>query len=243
MILVANDTGSKELLPIIQRLGVPAELCELPFGDFAFEGNGPKGPIAVGVERKALHDMLHCIDDARYSAHQMPGMREMYQKSYLMVEGLWRPHDPEGWLMQFHPSSQKWAYCNPGGRRVLYSKLRRYLFSVSLSDVTVMFTRDQFQTAYDVVELFHYFSKSWQNHTSLLEVQKLNIPNLGGKPSLVRRWASDLEDIGVKYSLEAERMFKHPINLAQASEFEWMRIKGIGVRTAQKIVREIQGWR
>ena len=243
MILVDPRKGSAEMAPIVHRLGVPCETVQLPFGDACFEGNGPKGRINIGVERKALHDMLHCIDDARYSAHQKPGMAQMYDKSFLVVEGLWRPHDPEGWLMEFFPSSQKWGFCKPGGRQILYSKLRRYLFSISLSGVVVLFTRDLFHTAYDTCELFHYFSKKWSAHTSLLETQKLNIADLSGKPTLTRRWAADLEDIGVKYSMAAEQLFKTPVQLANSEEMDWLAIPGIGVKTAQKVVREINGWR
>lgn len=242
MILVAHERGSRELLPIIQRIGVKAEIANLPSADFAFEGNGPDGTVNIGVERKTIHDMLACIDDARYSAHQKIGMKQLYNLSFLCVEGMWRAHDPDGWLMELFPGSQSWAFCKPGGRRVLYSKLRRYLYSVSLSNVNVIQTRDMYQTAYDVCELYHYFQKKWSAHTSLLEVQKFAIPDMNFKPSLVRRWASDLEDIGVKHSLEAEHLFKTPIRLAQADEMDWLKINGIGVKTATKIIREVQGW-
>jgi ERCC4-type nuclease len=242
MILVSREVGSKELYPLIRRIGVPAEIVGLPFGDFAFEGNGPQGRINIGVERKALHDMLNCIDDARYSAHQKVGMAEMYDKSFLIVEGNWKPHDPEGFLMEGFSAGTSWGFCRYRSQRTMYSKLRRYLFSVSLSNVIVLYSRDQFQTAYDVCELFHYFQKSWANHTSLLEVQKLHIADLNAKPSLVRRWASDLTDIGVKHSIEAARLFKTPLALANSDETGWMRIKGVGIKTAQQIIKEIRGW-
>ncbi len=243
MIIASSAVGSKELAPIISRLGVKCDLMHIDYGDFIFEGRGPKGPISIAVERKALHDMLHCIEDSRYSGHQKIGMRNDYDVSVLMVEGLWRAHDPEGWLMEFFPSSNQWGYCKPGGKRVLYSKLRRYLFSVALAGVIVMYTRDMFQTAYDVCELYHYFSKPWDKHTSLLEVQKLQIPDLRVKPPLVRKWANDIEDIGVKYSLEAERKFKTPIRLATSDEMDWLGIPGIGIKTAQKVIKEIHGYR
>jgi ERCC4-type nuclease len=240
MILIDSRTGSKELAPYIRRIGVPCELANLEFGDCALEGNGPKGPIAVGIERKTLHDMLHSVDDSRYSAHQRPGMLKMYDKSFLIVEGNWRPHDPDGTLMESH-NGGSWGQCRYRSQRVMYSKLRRYLFSVQLSGVPVLYTRDLFHTAYDICECFHYFQKRWESHTSLIEVQKLNIPALDGKPKLVRRWAADLENVGTLLSIEAERQFKTPISLAQSSESDWLRIKGIGVKSARNIVKEIWG--
>ena len=112
---------------------------------------------------------------------------------------------------------------------------------MSLSGVHVLYTRDIEQTAFDITEIFHYFSKQWSSHTSLLAMQRLNIPTLNAKPSLVRRWASDLEGIGVKMSADAEKLFRKPIALATADETEWLRLPGVGVKTAQSVWREIHG--
>lgn len=242
MILVDSAVGSRELVSLIRSKGVLCDLTSLSFADAAFEGNGPDGPISIGVERKALHDMLHCIDDSRYSAHQLPGMAQMYTKSFLIVEGEWRPHDQDGTLMEGFRGGTSWGPCRYRTQRVLYSKLYRYLVSVALSGVIITYSKTLNHTAQNIVELFHYFQKKWEDHRSLLEVQKLNIPTMNGKPSLVRRWASDLEGIGVVHSMEAEKHFKTANQLANADEEEWLRIPGVGVKTARSIVREIQGW-
>jgi ERCC4-type nuclease len=238
MILVDSRIGSSEVAPYIKKVGVAIEEVMLDFGDFCFEGNGPDGRITIGVERKRLHDMLNCIDDSRYASYQRPGMREVYDKSFLIVEGMWKPHE-DGTLMEEFRGGV-WGQCKYRSSRVMYAKLRRYLFSISLSGVVVLYTRDIVQTAYDLCELFHYFSKGWDKHTSLLEIQKLAIPDMNVRPSLCRKWASDLNDIGVKFSMEAERLFRRSaIKLATSSELDWLKIKGIGVPTARKIIREI----
>ena len=69
-----------DLLQCLRRLSgvsLPVEPTELPFGDVAFEGHGLNGPIAVGVERKRLHDLNACVEDARLAGHQSIGMRQM----------------------------------------------------------------------------------------------------------------------------------------------------------------------
>lgn len=242
MILVDSRIGSKELLPFIRRAGVLCELGSLEFGDAAFEGNGPSGKIMVGVERKRLHDMLNCIDDHRYTGHQKIGMARMYAKSFLVVEGSWMPSNPDGWLLEgFNGGS--WVPCRYRSRRTIYSKLYRYLLSVQLSGVIITYSRDIWHTAYNICEIFHYFQKRWENHTSLLETQKLQIPDMNAKPSLTRRWAAEIEDVGVKLSQEAESLFGSPLSLAESTEADWMSIKGIGKKTAQKIVKEIRGKR
>lgn len=243
MILVSAE--SKELETLIRARSVPVERAALLFGDVAFEGNGPDGTMLIGIELKRLHDMLNCIDDARYSAHQRVGMAQMYRVSVLNIEGLWRPHDQKDLMMEgFYNKAGdlKWGYCQPSGRCVMYSKLRRYLFSVALSGVPVTYTRDILHTVKDIVELYWYFQKAWDKHTALLQMQRLNLPALNGKPSLTRRWAANLEDVGVKLSDQAARKFKTPIALATADETEWVKISGIGVSTAQGIWREIHGY-
>jgi NAD-dependent DNA ligase len=65
------------------------------------------------------------------------------------------------------------------------------------------------------------------------------MPSLTGRPSLVRRWASDLDGIGVKYSMEADRLFRTPWELASSSEEDWIKIPGVGARTARSIIRQI----
>lgn len=245
MILLSSES-TDELRDLIRARGVKCDRsATLLFGDVCFEGNGPHGQMMVGIEMKRIHDMLNCIDDARYSAHQRVGMSQMYKVSILNVQGYWRAHDQSGMLMEGKIDKEGklvWFYCRPNdGRNVMYSKLRRYLFSVSLSGVHVTYTRDIVHTAIDIVEWYHYFQKRWKDHTSLMEMQKLNIPSLTGKPSLVRRWAADLDGIGVKFSDDAAKLFKKPITLATSDEMDWLRIPGIGVKTAQDIWREIHG--
>lgn len=240
MILVDSRIGSHELLPYIRKCGVPAIETMLDFGDFAFEGNGPDGKIMVGVERKTLHDMLSCIDDNRYAAHQRPGMMQAYDKSFLIVEGNWKPHDRDGTLMEGFRGGSVWGQCKFRSGRIMYSKLRRYLFSISLSGVVVVYSRDLVQTSIDICEMYHWFQKPWTGHTSLIELQKLAIPQLVGKPSLCRKWANDLSDIGTKFSIEAERVFgRSAIKMANGSESDWLKIKGVGVSTARNIIKEI----
>lgn len=242
MILVAHETGSRELLPIIQRIGEEAQLANLPYGDFAFEGNGPKGPMTIGVERKTLHDMLHCIDDARFAGFQAHGMRAFFGVRILIVEGLYKPHDNDGYLMEGFKGGAVYAACRYRSRVNPYSKLSNYLLSVSLSGIHVIRARDAYNTAYEICMAYRYFQKPWSAHTSMQEIQSLALAEVGGKPSLCRRWASQIDGIGVRLSSDIERYFMgKPRMLALASESDWANIKGLSQNTAKRIVREIWG--
>lgn len=241
MILVDSRTGSAELIPHLQRLNMSVEKTTLEFGDFAFEGNGPYGRVAVGVERKTLHDMLSCIEDARYAGHQRPGMKGLYDISILMIEGNWRPHDPDGFLMEGFNNGVTWGFCKFRSQRTMYHKLYRYLISVQMSGVHVSYSRDPFHTAFNVVEWYQWFHKEWHNHDSMLEMQKIQLPGLMTKPSLVRRWAKELEGVGVKMSDLFARKFKTAYDLANADELDFLKVPGVGVKTAQAIYKEIHG--
>lgn len=235
---ISKKKANLDLLQHFGRIGVKAEMAHLDYGDAAVEMNGPDGVLMVGIERKRLHDMLNCIDDARYNAQRI-GMKQMYDLSVLLIEGHWKPHDAEGILMEGHSGGMAWGYMRPRGQRVMYAKLYRYLISVRLSGVILDYTRDPFHTAFNINEWHEYGKKTWDQHTSLKELHRIAIPTLNAKPSLVRKWANALDMIGTKKSELAERHFKSPLALANADESEWLRIPGVGVKTAQDIVREI----
>src|SRR6266849_7484252 len=164
MILVDSRVGSKELAPYLHRLGLHAELTMLEFGDAAFEGNGPEGKLCIGIERKTLGDMLSCIEDARYAAHQRPGMIAMYTNSILIIEGIWKPDSPSGYLLEC-VATLNWRPYRHRTQMVRYSKLFRYLLSVQFSGVTVIWSRDVENTAYNIAECYQYFQKPWADHT------------------------------------------------------------------------------
>jgi ERCC4-type nuclease len=236
-----EENRNVELMPHFKQIGVTSEKADLVFGDFMFEGKGPHGTVSIGIERKRLHDMLHCIDDARLSGHQLVGMKQMYDVRVLLLEGHWKPHEPQGVLMEGFHGGMNWGYCRYRSQRTMYSKLYRYLISVAMSGVIITHSRDLWHSAFNICEWYHYFQKPWQNHTSFQEIQKIAIPTMHGKPKLVRLWANAIEGIGTKLSQDAERIFRTPLALANADEEDWLRIPGVGVKTAQQIVKEVWG--
>jgi ERCC4-type nuclease len=236
----ANYKNQASLRTYIRSLNIECEHNPLQWGDACFDGNGPDGNMTIGIERKALHDMLNTIDTSNYAGKQRIGMKQMYRVSFLFVEGFWKARE-DGMLME-SKNGCDWFLCRPNGRTVMYSKLRRYLYSMTYSGVIVNFTQTVFHTALDIVECYHYHQKKWADHTSLREIPKLAIPQMNFTASLVRKWASDIDGVGVKLSEDAERLFRKPIVLAQADEADWLRIPGIGIAKAQDIVRKIHGY-
>lgn len=237
---ITKQRKNLDLLRHFNAMKVDATMAHLEEADAVVEANGPDGIILIGIERKRLHDMLNCVEDGRFN-EQRRRMKDAYDVSVLMVEAHWKPHDPEGVLMEGHSGGMSWGYARPRGQRVMYAKLYRYLISVMISGVHVSYTRDPFHTAFNINEWHEWGKKKWDDHTSLREIHKLALPSLLRKPSLVRKWANAIDSVGVKKSELAERLFRSPLDLAQADEKEWLKIPGVGVKTAREIVGEI--WR
>lgn len=231
---------SRELVRYITQLGVTAKTEHLLYGDLAFEGHGPDGSTPmIGFERKTLHDMLSCIDDARLVAHQKLGMSKMYKLSYLVLEGLWKCDD-KGFLMEGFRNGSAWTWCKFRGKPVLYSKLYRYLISLQLAGMPVITSYSLATTAKHVVEYYQYFQKNWKDHKSMMEMQKISLPSLGGRPNLVRRWAADLDGVGPDLSARAGDVFSSGLELAIATPEDWAEIKGISLSGAKEIVKQIE---
>lgn len=228
-----------EMVLTLNRLGAASQQSDLLHGDACFEGNGPDGSILVGIERKTLHDLLNCIMDGRLN-EQRKGMRHMYAISFLMVEGHWKAHDPNGALMEGFNGGVSWGYCKHRAH-MPYESVYNYLASMALAGMIVTYSRDLFHTCYNIRCLYRYFQKRWDDHTAARELHKVAIPQMNARAPLVLKWAVDLDDIGIKKGDLAARHFRKPITLAQADEQEWLRIPGVGVKTAQQIVREIWG--
>lgn len=254
MIVVDKAVGSFELQTLIQRYGVPCEKVALDAADAAFEGHGPSGPTMIGVERKKVQEALDCVETGRLGGFQMMKMRKMYGFRFVIIEGQWKPWPAHGSLMQGHPKPDGtvwWTEKGPRGKVESYAKLRRYLFSLTMAGAHVMYTHDILHTAYDICELYHWFQKPWDSHTSMQQVfsghygaapQELAmIPTITSRPSVTRLWALALEGIGQKMSADIERAFPSPRALANADESEWVRVPGIGLKTASNIVRQILG--
>lgn len=241
-----NETKKKANLDLIKHIReqrVPVQVANLEYGDAAFEMNGPDGSLLVGIERKSVSDMLACIDDGRLSGHQLLGMRQMYGIRVLMIEGHWKPHEPQGFLMEGYQNGFSWGFNKYRSQKTMYAKLYRFIISLQLSGVIVTYSRDPFHTAYNICEWFHYGQKKWDEHTSLKELHRIAMPTLNRKPTLVRLWAHAIEGVGTKISELVERRFKTPIELATADEVAWLSIPGVGVKLARDIVAKIQGWK
>lgn len=91
---------SKESCPDCRATG--RQLCTLNSGDVAIPGNGPSGPVLVGVEVKTFSDLISSMDSGRLQATQIPLMYEDYpDERWILVIGDYRPSPTDNALQTF----------------------------------------------------------------------------------------------------------------------------------------------
>lgn len=238
MILVDSRTGSKELLPLFPKGS--AQLATLPYGDFSFVGNGPDGPLHIGVERKQVREVAGTISDGRLIAHQIPGLLKEYHVVYLVVEGRWRGDPRSGLLQVAH--RDRWDTIQNGSRRFMAADISKFLSSIeNMAGVRLRRTDDQLGTSQEILALHGWWTgKEWEDHRSHTAIQ---FPQpeaaLFVKPSLEFMFAALLPGIGYQRAKVVVRKFESVADMVLADEKDWRAIEGIGKGIAEKVVKTI----
>lgn len=241
---VDDRTGSEDLLPLLRKRGVPAELGRLEFGDISFIGNGPdEMPIAVGIEVKKVSDVLKCITDGRFAGHQLPGMIQCYQYAWLLMEGGIRPDMITG-LLQSDGGKGYWHNASVGGRTFMYRDLDHWLMTMEIrGGIRIVKTKNRYETAQWLADLYHWWTdKEWEQHRSHLAPNDSGQPDtrMFIRPTVTRRIAAQLAGIGWDKAGKLAATFGTPADLLLATEADLQRVDGIGPKLAKSIVTEIQ---
>lgn len=239
MIYIDDRTGSKELADLIEN----AVLVHLDFGDAMFSGCGPDGEVQIGVERKAIGDLINSIASGRLSGHQLPGLLETYFKTYLFVEGVCQENPASGELEVLRGT--KWTHLNRGGRKFAYKDVWAYLTTLeAMTGIVVRNTVNMLQTASQIEWLKAWWSKPWDKHRGHLQIHKVP-PRFATlkptKPSLLKQIAADLPNIGWERATAVEKQFGSVRRMFEASEEEWREVEGIGKLTSRKVWEALHG--
>lgn len=233
MIYVDQRTGSASLMGHLRHWHVPCELADLEYGDASFVGNGKDGPIHVGVEIKAVHDALNCMQDGRFAGHQLPGLVNGYDKVWLVVEGHYYPRFADGILL-FGKSRKESAM---GGRRFMYSALDKWLFTMEVcAGIKIRRTIDRIETARFISNLHSWFQEDYADHHSHLALHDDRSDYAQfAKPSVKRLIAAQLPGVGFKKSLAVDKYFCTIEDMFEATPGDWSQVEGIGRTMAQRI--------
>jgi ERCC4-type nuclease len=252
MIFVDRREGSVDLAPLFKTKAI---ITTMEFGDVAFSGNNNDESISIGVERKRINDLISSISTGRLSGHQLPGMIKTYDRSYLIVEGVWKGDRRTGELLVSRDYGKSFRSLHMGMRKWSASAIYNYLTSVeTFIGVPCRLTRDARDTALTIEILYGW----WQNihrHTSHIMAHKRvnhdkpttkicslspdvvqNATTLKGVNKQVRMFALQLPHIDTKKSIDIAKHFKCVADMFKATGDEWLSIEGIGKATMNSIM-------
>jgi ERCC4-type nuclease len=145
MIFVDRRTGSVDLKPLLQTRSI---LTDLEYGDVSFSGNDQERSYNIGIERKRIRDLINSITTGRLSAHQIPGMLKAYDRSYLIIEGVWKGDRRTRELLLSNDGGRTFRSLYQGNRQ--WSDMRVYSYLTTIEThigIPFRITRDARDTA------------------------------------------------------------------------------------------------
>ncbi len=255
-LVVDPRAGSKTLIKPLRKLGVRVTPEQHEFGDVIFMGNGPQGPVQVGIEHKRIEDVLDCIRSGRFASHQLPGLIDCFGVVILLVQGRWKA-DAEGRLLVWKPNlrkrTSKWIidvgaakgrWVRPKGnprRPWTYSAVEHWLHTMQFQGgIHVERQEDVKASARYLKALYSWWAvKEWDEHSSLKVFNESGAVPMTS-PTIAAKVAKAVRGIGWDKAHAAARHFGSPQRLANACADDWCKIPGIDKVLARRAVRAMQ---
>ena len=247
MLLIDPREGSKEILDYIMAIQghPPVEHCTMDYGDVMFVGDGPNGPMTVGLEVKTLNDVLNCIETGRFTGHQLPGLKQTYDVVYLAIVGEYRSDWETGSLqIKLNKGNGSfWWSVKTGKREWSHYEFMAWLTMVELGwGIRVRESKDMKDLSRTLVEMYKVVQKPWSEHKTL---NPFFLGPVAGnttftKPTLVERVVAQVEGIGPAKAREIGKRFPTVagmVNSALDNKPAWKDIPGIGKPTATRILQ------
>lgn len=237
--MIDDRAGSKEL---VEWLPPETSLCRLDFGDALIVGNGPTGPVTVGVEVKSIHDLMSSMNTGRLAAHQLPGLLDAYDVTWLLCYGPYR--SGKGGALEIL-SGKGWKGFRVGKNLVPYGYLEQFLFDVQATGCRFKHVYDAEEAARWLACLHRWFSKPWEAHKGLKQFDNSKdrslLPGLSSEQDLIARVAKELPGIGFDRAQTVAGHFGSVTDMVLAEVPDWVQIPGIGKVIAKAVVNAVRG--
>ena len=239
MILIDYRQGSKELVKYMPPNIV--QTVTLDGGDVAWFGNGPEGlcTLACGLEYKTVGDAVSCMINKRFVGEQFPKMVAMYKRIYLLIEGEYRAGaDGRLEVPRWNNNHKSWVaqYAH-----VSYKQFDNWQNSLTeTGKVIIKRSIDRAESAAQCLDLYNFWTKDYESHSSLFAFDKSQLPPMIHKPSVKRLMFAQIPGVGWELSKRAEDKFETPYDGITAGEEQWEQISGIGKQKAKNIVKALR---
>jgi hypothetical protein len=226
--------GSKNLIPVLRSLGINVAVEPMEFGDVAFAGNGPDGVVTVGFEHKTLDDVLKCIVDGRFAAHQLPGMQACYDVRWLVIQGEWTASDGGELLIR---KGRKWKTVPGQNRKVwFYSAVEHWIETMRTEGgFHVHYPPDLRRAALFIKARYTWWQREWTSHDSL-HAFNTSMIHVVQRPGITKRMAACVPGVGWELSGRVAKHFGTPKEMVNAPASEWMKVEKIGPTIAKRAV-------
>jgi ERCC4-type nuclease len=242
MLLIDDRVGSQDLLGPLKQYGVECELQHLAFGDVAFIGRGLNGAdLFIGIELKETRDLISSLHSARFPGHQLPGLQAMYDRVWLVTEGIWRAGD-EGVL---EVMAGGWRPVSIGKHRITASDLDSWILTqVIRGGIQHHHCGTRKDTIRFISTLYRWWtSKDMDEHRSH---QAIYLPPpdrmMLVAPSTFLKVASCLPGVGWEKAAKLEEYCRGSlVRLVELTAEELQTVPGIGKGIAQKIISALRG--
>lgn len=246
MILLDPRIGSGDLVGPLNMLGVPARLEHLDYGDARMVGQGPEGrPVLIGVEIKAIGDLLRCIADKRFVGGQLGGMLSQHEIAFLLIEGVITASPSRELLVL---KGREWKTVSFGERRWTYEAVMSWTHSVRRAGIHDVYTADRRATAAWLASLYTNWSKPYEEHKTLIGRLGKPLESAPGSenalatydaPAQMQVAAALARGIGWEKATAVVRWFKSIRRMVGASQKEWEQVPGIGPKLASQAIATI----
>lgn len=239
--LVDDRTGSRDLMGYepVRSVGL---LCRLDSADVAITGNGPDGPILVGIEVKSVWDVLNSANTGRLQATQIPAMLATYDVNWLLYYGGHRAG--RNGILEVQRRG-KWEPVKLGSRPVPYGYLEAMLIDISTVGVSVHRALDVAEASAWLGVLYRWWSKPWDKHHGMRTLDKSRgislMPGMTAEVLQMTKVAAALPGVGFERAVAAANHFDSVQDMINADEAEWALVPGVGKVVANAVVRAVRG--
>jgi len=212
-----------------------------------FMGNGPDGPVSIGIERKRFRDLMDSISSGRLGGHQLLGLLNCYDHVYLLIEGSFKI-GKDGLLRR--PKGRSWVVVQLGSRSLPGSYMYNYLNELSIvCNVHHTFTGSERLSGLWIDGVYNWWTKPWEKHTALDQFYSPPPPKQAffRTPKLLVRMIKEIEGVGWEKAKAVGRRYPSLKSLMRAEVNELSEIKvgrkqiRLGDKVAGKILHALKG--
>lgn len=239
MILVDGRVGSGHLVKLLRNAGAPAQRVHLNSGDLSMPGNGPNGPISIGIEVMKPADLIQKLVTRRLTTRQLPEMRRQYDEIILAIAGKFVASKTGGIAVRkFSPSGFPTLFEIP--TTLSWTQLQGMILSLQYGHhITYREFENDVELCYWAAVTYKWFSRKWEDHKSHLPSHQIfNEPGEGMMPLMpyeatnAERAAHCIPGFGFAVAQKVARAFRNVKEMANASLEDWQAVEGVGKKRA-----------